>query len=67
MHIWSDLTLVASTTLGDRLKQELEGDAPINLLLSGQVLEEMAQQHPATLTALQFALDRGTASIVGGE
>ena len=53
--------------MGDRLKQELEGDAPVNLLLSGQVLEEMAQQHPATLTALQHALDRGTASIVGGE
>jgi len=67
-----DLTLVASTTLGAVLRAQLTGsgpagDAPCNLLLSAQVLQEMAAREPATLDALRHALQQGTASIVGGE
>jgi alpha-mannosidase len=67
-----DLTLVASTTLGAALRSQLTGsgiagDAPCNLLLSAEVLEEMAVREPATLDALRHALAQGTAGIVGGE
>ena len=67
-----DLTLVAPTTLGGPLRaqltaSELTNDTPCNLLLSAQVLEQMAAREPATLDALRHALQQGTASIVGGE
>ncbi len=67
-----DLTLVASTTLGAALRVQLAGsgpagDAPCNLLLSAQVLQQMADREPATLDALRQALKQGAASIVGGE
>jgi len=67
-----DLTLVASATLGSLLRAQLAGngpagDAPCNLLLSAQVLQEMAAREPATLDVLCHALQQGTASIVGGE
>ena len=67
-----DLTLVASTTLGGSLRAQLTGsgpagDAPCNLLLSADVLRQMAAREPATLDALRHALQQGTASIVGGE
>jgi alpha-mannosidase len=67
-----DLTLVAATTLGAGLRAQLagagpSGDAPCNLLLSAQVLEQMAERELATLEALRHALKQGTLSIVGGE
>ena len=62
-----DLTLVASTTLGQALRDELAVATPCNMLLSGDVLEEMAQSEPETLDALRRALDAGTAAIIGGE
>ena len=67
-----DLTLVAATTLGAALRAQLAGsgpagEAPCNLLLSAQVLQQMAAREPATLDALRHALRQGTASIVGGE
>jgi alpha-mannosidase len=67
-----DLTLVASTTLGAALRAQLTGsrpadNAPCNLLLSAQVLQEMAAREPATLETLRRALQQGAASIVGGE
>ncbi len=84
-----DLTLAASTTLGNGLRSQLVasgrtvwdglairptetqsapgGDSACNLLISGQVLQEMAEREPATLAALRDALQRGAVSIVGGE
>ena len=68
-----DLTLVAATTLGGPLRAQLTGSGsagdalPCNLLLSAQVLQQMAAREPATLDALRHALQQGTASIVGGE
>lgn len=62
-----DLTLVASTTLGEPLRRELAAGRPCNLLISGAVLEEMAQCEPATLDALRQAMDAGTAAVIGGE
>jgi alpha-mannosidase len=62
-----DLTLVARTTLGADLQQELTGGTPTNLLLTGEALERMAADEPQTLEALRLALDHQTADIVGGE
>lgn len=62
-----DLTLTASTTLGEKLRQELAGPGPINLLLPAELLSPMAEKHPQTLAALREALAAGRASLIGGE
>jgi len=62
-----DLTLVESTTLGESLRRELAARVPSNLLICGDVLEQMARRDPATLTALQEALEKDTAAVIGGE
>ncbi len=63
-----DLTLVAKTTVGPSLQNELTtAQAPLNLLLGGEALLEMAASHPATLDALKQALADKQVSIVGGE
>ncbi|MGD0899097.1 MAG: hypothetical protein ABR915_14760, partial [Thermoguttaceae bacterium] len=40
---------------------------PINLLISGQVLDEMARRETASLELLREALEAGRAAVVGGE
>ncbi len=62
-----DLTLVARSTIGAALRAELASPEPTNLLLSAEVLEEMARREPETLTALLDALKDGSAAVVGGE
>lgn len=62
-----DLTLTADTTLGPSLRRELDGDAPFNLLISGKLIEQMAEKNPESLVKLKHALDRGTGCLVGGE
>jgi alpha-mannosidase len=62
-----DLTLLASTTLGELLRKELQNSSPHNILLSGDVLEEMATREPQSLAALKETLSQKTASLIGGE
>ncbi len=62
-----DLTLVAPTTLGTSLGEELAKSIPTNLLLSGEVLEQMARQEPAILARLREAADSNRVVIIGGE
>lgn len=62
-----DLTLVAPTTLGQSLRQQLSDQAAANYLISGSTLADMAQREPQTLAALKTALDDNRAAIVGGE
>jgi alpha-mannosidase len=61
------LTLVADTTLGDSLRRELASEGPVNLLISGAVVERMAEQDPASLSLLKVGLEKGTVTLVGGE
>jgi alpha-mannosidase len=61
-----DLTLVASTTLGRPLRDELAAGRPTSLLVSAADVERMAAEEPETLSALREALEKGTASLVGG-
>ncbi len=66
-----DLTLVAGSTIGQSLRTQLSGraadDPPCNLLLSADVLQQMAAREPATLELLREAVQNGAASIIGGE
>jgi len=62
-----DLTLVAPSTLGATLRAELANALPSNLLISGEVIARMARREPETLAALVEAIEKGTATIVGGE
>ena len=62
-----DLTLLASTTLGPSLRQELASGRPLSLLASGQLIEEMARREPASLQALREALSGGRVTLLGGE
>ena len=62
-----DLTLVAPTTLGSAFRLALGGEPPANVLVSGQVLEEMALREPASLDVLRKSLEAGTAALIGGE
>jgi alpha-mannosidase len=93
-----DLTLVAPTTLGQPLRDELSRSTsrstgilpavveehgqdagatgvqpidtaglPCNLLVSADVIEEIARREPETLEALKKALAAGSVSLIGGE
>ena len=74
-----DLTLVAESTLGASLREELASNTPggadipvcqgipRNILAAGAVIEAMAQREPATLDALRQALAANTAALIGGE
>jgi len=53
-------------TLSQR-ERGLAGGVPRNLLISAEVLEEMAAREPGTLELLRQALQQGRTSIVGGE
>lgn len=50
-----DVLLVAETTLGQPLIDELNTDQPINVLLSGKLLDLIARQQPEVLAALRDA------------
>ena len=62
---------MAGSTIGQSLRTQLSGhtadDPPCNLLLSAEVLEQMATREPATLELLRQAVQNGEASIIGGE
>jgi alpha-mannosidase len=62
-----DLALMAETTLGASLRQELAGGEPMNLLASGELIEQMAAREPATLAAVRERLLARTLTLVGGE
>ncbi len=62
-----DLTLVAASTFGERLRGELASGVPTNVVLSGETLNRLAAEDPATLGALKAALAVESAALVGGE
>jgi alpha-mannosidase len=62
-----DLTLVAPTTIGASLRAELARGGPLNLLLSGETVQRMAQREPQTLAAIRDGLENQRVTIIGGE
>ncbi len=61
-----DLTLVASTTLGASLRQQLAEGTPTNLLITTAVLAQMKSQQPASFAAVQQGIDDGQVTLVSG-
>lgn len=62
-----DLTMVAASTIGRSLQEQLDSEIPANLLLCGEVLERIAGQEPATMAALQRGLAENRLGLIGGE
>lgn len=62
-----DLTLVAETTLGASLRDELTRAPSANVVVSGGTLQRMAVAEPATLDALRQAVQQQRAALLGGE
>jgi len=62
-----DLILVAASTSGQSLREELAGKTPKALLISGRSVAAIAAREPATLNALRAALDEKNADLLGGE
>ena len=62
-----DLTLVADTTIGDTLRDELNSGRMINLLIAGETLDAIAGHQPETLEALKTAINEKRVTLVGGE
>lgn len=62
-----DLTLVADSTIGKSLREELRGPTPVNLLLSGEVLEAMAEREPESVLAMNAGLREERLGVIGGE
>jgi len=71
-HVYSvdfyilDVKLLAESTLGEVLRSELMHQSPISVLATGELLEQMAQNHPQSLEQLRRAVDSGTACVIGG-
>ena len=62
-----DLLLIAPTTLGPALRAELADPVPKSLLISGELVERLANEQPETLAALRDALHHKRVSLVGGD
>ncbi len=62
-----DLVLTAPTTLGAGLRCELADPVAKNVLISGELIQRIAQTEPETLAALRLALDHQRVTVVGGE
>lgn len=62
-----DFTLVAPLAAGDALIDELAGEIPKTLLLSGRTAATLALDEPESLAAMKTALAAGRANLVGGE
>jgi alpha-mannosidase len=60
-----DLTLVAPSTLGPALKNEL-GQLSTNLLISGQTLKQCEASNPELLEAMRGALNDDRVCLIGG-
>jgi alpha-mannosidase len=62
-----DLTLLAPTTLGPSFHRQLAASEPQNLLLTGDVLEQLATVAPETLQRVREKLEQDELGLVGGE
>ncbi len=62
-----DLTLVAETTIGASLREELARPSPTNLLLCASDLEKIASDEPKTLALLKSDCEQSRVGLIGGE
>ena len=62
-----DVTMLAPTTLGGRLRSQLNKPTASNLLLSGEMLDRIVRDEPETLELLRGALREDRLGLIGGE
>lgn len=62
-----DLCLVIPRLSGAELRSTLQIQQPLNLLISGRDVEEVAEKHPETISTLRSGIDDGRVAIVGGD
>ncbi|MFW6168959.1 MAG: hypothetical protein ACODAD_00615 [Planctomycetota bacterium] len=62
-----DITLAATTTLGSELRELLQQDVPVNLLLTAELLRHMAHEAPDTFAELRRRLEAGAVGLIGGD
>ena len=62
-----DLLLMAPTTIGNAFVNELQDSTPVNVMISAEVVQHMADTSPASLSVLHAAVKEGQVDIVGGE
>ncbi len=62
-----DLSLLSTGLSPQALPQQLAQHSKVNLLLSAEQLQQLADQSPETLTALRAALEAKQLTLVGGE
>jgi len=61
-----NLWLLASTTVGGKFEQECLTATSASVLVTGDLLDHMAQQHPSSLAALRDAVGEGRITVCGG-
>ena len=61
-----DLTLIADTTLGKSLRNQLQREFRQNVLITGQQCQKLAEKNPETLTKLKQRIADQRVEIVGG-
>ncbi len=61
-----DITLVAETTLGATLRDELQAVLRGNVFLGPEVLTALAEREPASLALLRDRLETGNVGLIGG-
>lgn len=62
-----DLVLTAPAFIGERLRGALATSPAASVLVTGELLERIAEQEPETLSALREAVAAGKACVVGGD
>lgn len=62
-----DIKLMASSTIGQPLRDDLKATTPTNLLISGDLAAEMAAKEPASLELVRERIQQGTLGVIGGE
>lgn len=61
-----DVTLIVPSIFGEPLRKRLAESTPTNILLTGEILEQMADKEPESVEQLRIALENRTASLIGG-
>lgn len=64
--LFVELVLVAATTIGDSLLQTIQSPTPVNVLLTGELIERIAETHPATIAAMKSLWRESKLELIGG-
>jgi len=67
VDVWLlDTVLLAPSTLGPPLDEELDSPVPLGIVATGDVVETLAATNPAALATIRSRLEQGTLAAVGG-